>query len=144
MAGPGGAGAGRIGDLRGVLLFVAAHWDQLSPGERFGVVLALTAIFPVAGAFAAPRFPALATTLFAIGTVTAGAGIFTAAQIFNLEEHWPNGILLWAIAALGGWILLRDWAQSAMLAILAPAWLASEWALRTEHYPGTERILLAG
>ena len=43
---------------------------------------------------------------------------------------------MWAIAALGGWILLRDWAQSGMLAILAPAWLASEWSLRTEQLPG--------
>jgi uncharacterized membrane protein len=137
-------GLGGLVICAGVLLFVAAHWDQLSPGERFGVVLALTAVFPVAGAFAAPRFPALATTLFAIGTVTAGAGIFTTAQIFNLEEHWPNGILLWAIAALGGWILLRDWAQAAMLAILVPAWVASEWAVRTEHYQSPERILFAG
>jgi uncharacterized membrane protein len=137
-------GLGGLVICAGVLLFVAAHWDQLSPGERFGVVLALTAIFPVAGAFAAPRFPALATTLFAIGTVTAGAGIFTTAQIFNLEEHWPNGILLWAIAALGGWLLLRDWAQSAMLAILAPAWLASEWSVRTDNYRISDQISLTG
>jgi uncharacterized membrane protein len=137
-------GLGGLVICAGVLLFVAAHWDQLSPGERFGVVLALTAIFPVAGAFAAPRFPALATTLFAIGTVTAGAGIFTTAQIFSLEEHWPNGILLWAIAALGGWLLLRDWAQSAMLAILVPAWLASEWSVRTNYYRISDQIFLTG
>ena len=137
-------GLGGLVICAGVLLFVAAHWDQLSPGERFGVVLALTAVFPAAGAFAAPRFPSLATTLFAIGTVTAGAGIFTTAQIFNLEEHWPNGILLWAVAALGGWILLRDWAQAALLAILAPAWVASEWMLRTEHSQGADQILFAG
>src|ERR1700722_8963305 len=137
-------GLGGLVICAGVLLFVAAHWDQLSPGERFSVVLALTAIFPILGAFAAPRFPALATTLFAIGTVTAGAGIFTSAQIFNLEEHWPNGILLWAIAALGGWLLLRDWAQSAMLAILAPAWLASEWSIRTNNYRYGDQILFAG
>src|ERR1700743_655749 len=55
-------GLGGLVICAGVLLFVAAHWDQLSPGERFSVVLVLTAIFPVAGAFAAPRFPALATT----------------------------------------------------------------------------------
>jgi uncharacterized membrane protein len=137
-------GLGGLVICAGVLLFVAAHWDQLSPGERFSVVLFLTAIFPVLGVFAAPRFPALATTLFAVGTVTAGAGIFTSAQIFNLEEHWPNGVLLWAIAALAGWLLLRDWAQSAMLAILAPAWLATEWTTRWENYLGTSRIFLAG
>src|SRR5215813_5163676 len=137
-------GLGGLVICAGVLLFVAAHWDQLSPGDRFAVVLILTAVFPVLGAFAAPRFPALATTLFAIGTVTTGAGIFTSAQIFNIGEHWPNGIFLWALAAVGGWLLLRDWPQSAMLAILGPAWLASEWSVRTEHYQVSNEILLAG
>jgi hypothetical protein len=31
----------------GVLLFVAAHWDELSPGGRFSLVLALVAVFHV-------------------------------------------------------------------------------------------------
>jgi uncharacterized membrane protein len=137
-------GLGGLVICAGVLLFVAAHWDELSPGERFTVVALLTAVFPVLGAFAAPQFPALATTLFAVGTVTTGAGIFMTAQIFNLEEHWPNGILLWALAALAGWILLRDWPQAAMLAILAPAWLASDWSVRTENYRGGSQIMLAG
>src|ERR1700722_11830013 len=137
-------GLGGLVICAGVLLFVAAHWDELSPGERFTVVVFLTAVFPVLGAFAAPRFPALATTLFAVGTVRTGAGIFMTAQIFNLEEHWPNGILLWALAALAGWVLLRDWPQAAMLAILAPAWVASDWSLRTANYQGGSQITLAG
>src|SRR5690242_19663611 len=81
----------------GVLLFVAAHWDELSPASRFSLVLLLVAAFPVAGAFTAQRFPPLSVTFYAIGTVCVGAGVFLAAQIFNLQEHWPNGILLWAI-----------------------------------------------
>jgi uncharacterized membrane protein len=137
-------GLGGLVICAGVLLFVAAHWDELSPGERFTSVVVLTAVFPLLGAFTAPRFPALATTLFAVGTVTTGAGIFMSAQIFNLEEHWPNGILLWALAALAGWLLLRDWPQAAMLAILAPAWLASEWSSRTGLYQVGNQILLAG
>jgi uncharacterized membrane protein len=137
-------GLGGVVICAGVLLFVAAHWDQLSPGERFTLVLTLTALFPICGAFASARFPALATTLYAIGTVCTGAGIFMAAQIFNLEEHWPNGILLWAVAALAGWLLLRDWPQATMLAVLAPAWLASEWLVRTEHYWGPDRIVVEG
>jgi uncharacterized membrane protein len=137
-------GLGGLVICAGVLLFVAAHWDELGPGERFSVVVVLTAVFPVLGAFTAPRFPALATTLFAVGTVTTGAGIFMSAQIFNLEEHWPNGILLWALAALAGWLLLRDWPQAAILAILAPAWLASDWSIRTQNYEGGSQVTLAG
>ncbi len=84
----------------GVLLFVAAHWDELSPAWRFTLVLFLVAVFPIAGALTEERFPALSTTFYAIGTVCVGAGIFLTAQIFNLQEHWPSGILMWAI---GGW-----------------------------------------
>jgi uncharacterized membrane protein len=87
----------------GVLLFVAAHWDELSPAWRFSLVLLLVAAFPVAGTFTSERFPALSVTFYTIGTVCVGAGVFLAAQIFNLQEHWPNGILLWAIGALAGW-----------------------------------------
>ena len=43
----------------GVLLFVAAHWDTLSPGGRFGLVLGMVALFHVAGALSAERFPPL-------------------------------------------------------------------------------------
>ncbi len=128
----------------GVLLFVAAHWDELSPAARFTLVLLLVAIFHVGGAAAAEHFPQLSTMLHAVGTACLGAGIFLAAQIFNLEEHWPSGILLWGIGALLGWLLLRDWVQPTLAALLIPAWLAGEWSLAREGYGGGEQILAEG
>ncbi len=128
----------------GILLFVAAHWDELSPAWRFSLVLLLVAAFPAAGAFAAEHFPALSVTFYAIGAVCVGAGIFLAAQIFNLQEHWPNGILLWAIGALAGWVLLRNWTQAALLALLVPAWLAGEWEVRTESLQVSSQLMLEG
>src|SRR5437868_11878682 len=128
----------------GVLLFVSAHWDELSPAWRFTLVLLLVAAFPVAASFTVDRFPALSNTFFAIGTVCCGAGIFLAAQIFNLQEHWPNGILLWALGALAGWLLLHNWAQAALLSMLAPAWLAGEWEVRAQHYQITDRLIVEG
>lgn len=111
----------------GVLLFVAAHWDELTPGSRFALVLLLVAAFPVGGALSSEKFQALSTTFHAIGTVCLGAGIFLAAQIFNLEANWTNGILLWAAGALIGWLLLRKWPHAALLAILVPTWLVGRW-----------------
>ena len=137
-------GIGGVLLCAGVLLFVAAHWDELSPAWRFTLVLLMVAAFPVAGALAADRFPALSTTFYAIGTVCTGAGIFLAAQIFNLQEHWPNGILLWAIGALVGWLLLRNWAQAMLLALLVPAWLCGEWELRTEGFAVSSRLMAEG
>src|SRR6266852_9108306 len=128
----------------GVLLFVAAHWDELSPAWRFTLVLFLVAVFPLAGALTEERFPALSTTFYAIGTICVGAGIFLTAQIFNLQEHWPSGILMWAIGALAGWLILRHWTQAALLALLVPAWLAGEWEVRTQGFAVSNRLITEG
>jgi uncharacterized membrane protein len=128
----------------GILLFVAAHWDELSPAWRFTLVLFLVALFPIAGALTEERFPALSTTFYAIGTICVGAGIFLTAQIFNLQEHWPTGILMWAIGALAGWLLLRHWTQAALLALLVPGWLVGEWEVRTQGFVVSNRALTEG
>jgi len=113
----------------GALLFVSAHWDSLSPEVRFALVTPLVAVFHVGGALTAERFPAMATTMHAIGTAALGAGIFLAGQIFNLDEHWPGGLMLWALGAALAWALLRSWPQTAFVALLAPAWLLAEWSV---------------
>lgn len=125
----------------GVLLFVAAHWDKLSPASRFSLVLLMVAGFHTGGALAAERFSALATTLHALGTIALGAGIFLAGQIFNLQEHWPGGLMLWALGAWLAWVLLRDWVQVTLVAILTPAWLAAEWIVVTDFEPASNLAL---
>jgi uncharacterized membrane protein len=111
----------------GILLFVAAHWEQLTPASQFALVLLMVAAFPVAGALTSEKFSAMSTTFHAIGTICLGAGIYLAAQIFNLQANWTNGILLWALGALIGWLLLRQWPHAALLAVLMPIWLAGQW-----------------
>ncbi|MGH9794845.1 MAG: DUF2157 domain-containing protein [Candidatus Acidiferrales bacterium] len=125
----------------GVLLFVAAHWDELSPAARFALVLLMVGVFHTGGALAAERFAALASVLHAVGTVTLGAGIFLAGQIFHLQEHWPGGVMMWAAGAWIGWALLRDWPQAALAAVLTPAWLAGEWLVATERLAGGDQLL---
>ena len=128
----------------GVLLFVAAHWDALSPAVRFTLVLFLVALFHVAAALTASLFTVLATTLHAVGTVCLGAGIFLAGQIFNLQEHWPGGLMLWSIGACVSFGLLRDWPQAALVALLLPAWFAGEWIEATRHFSFSEKPLVQG
>lgn len=128
----------------GVLLFVASHWDSLSPTGRFSLTLAMVAIFHVAATCSAVRFPPLSSALHAVGTVSLGAGIFLAAQIFHLQEHWPGGVMLWALGAWGAWALLHDWPQAALAAILTPVWLAGEWTEATRGWQGGEKVLAEG
>jgi len=114
----------------GVLLFVSAHWDDLSPGQRMALVLLMVAVFHTGGAFAAERFGGLAVALHTVGTLTLGAAIALAGQIFQLQEHWPAAVLVWAVGAALAWALLGHWTQGALTAILIPYWLAGEWVFR--------------
>jgi Predicted membrane protein (DUF2157) len=117
----------------GVVLFVSANWDQLGPIARFIIVIAMVAIFHVAAGFTRESFRGLSTALHAIGTVSTGAAIALVGQIFNIQEHWPAAILLWALAALAGWALLHDEAQQILTLLLFPAWLCCELAYATER-----------
>jgi uncharacterized membrane protein len=124
----------------GVLLFVAANWQWLSPWGRFALLAVTISVLHAGGGITAARSPALATTLHAVGTAALGGGIFLAGQVFNLAEHWPAGFLLWAAGAAAALWLLRDWPQAVWLAILAPAWLIGEWLasdLAHSQRPGT-------
>jgi uncharacterized membrane protein len=121
-------GLGGLLLIAGVLLFVAAHWDDMSPTGRFVLVLAMIAAAHAGGAFAARSSAGLSATLHAVGTGALGAGVYLAGQIFNMAEHWPGALMLWSIGAAVGVWLLRQWPQVLWLAVLGPAWLWGEWA----------------
>lgn len=129
----------------GVLLFVSAHWEEIAPSSRFSLVVLMVAVFHACGAYAGQKMEALATALHGIGTAALGAGIALSGQIFNMAEHWPSAILMWAVGAWIGWLLRRDWVQLSFAAILTPAWIGAEWV---EAHPKDEKfvtlILLQG
>ena len=117
----------------GVLLFVSAHWDELSPGARMALVLTMVASFHAAGAAVAERFISLSVALHTVGTLALGAAIALTGQIFQLQEHWPAAILLWGVGAAMAWYILRHWTQAVLAAILFPYWLGGEWVVRYPH-----------
>src|SRR5664280_2568469 len=120
----------------GVALFVSAHWDKLGPAARYAIVIAMVAVFHLAAGIARKGFQGLSTALHAVGTLSTGAAIALVGQIFNIQEHWPAAILLWALAALAGWILLHDEAQQTLTLLLFPAWLLSEFSYYAEGHIG--------
>jgi len=120
----------------GVVLFVSAHWDEIGPGARYVLVIAMVAVFHLTGAWARERFRGLSTALHAVGTIATGAAIALVGQIFNIQEHWPGAVMLWAIAAAAGWILLRDEAQQTLALLLFPAWLFCEFSFAAQGHIG--------
>jgi uncharacterized membrane protein len=112
----------------GVILFVSSHWDRLGPAARFTLVMSMVTIFHLVGAIARDKYKATSTVLHAVGTISTGAAIALVGQIFNIQEHWPAAVLMWAIAAAVGWLLLRDQAQQTLTLLLFPSWLICEWS----------------
>jgi uncharacterized membrane protein len=122
----------------GVVLFVSAHWEEISPGARYVLVMAMVAVLHLGGAAARERYLGLSSALHAVGTIATGAAIALVGQIFNIQEHWPAAVLLWAIAAFVGWALLRDEAQQTLTLLLFPAWIISEFCYATQSYIGQD------
>jgi uncharacterized membrane protein len=129
---------GAIALACGVVLFVSAHWDDMGPGLRYALVIAMVAVFHLGGAWGREHFRGLSTALHAVGTVATGAAIALVGQIFNIQEHWPAAILLWAIAAAAGWVLLQDEAQQILTLLLFPAWILSEFSFAAERHIGED------
>jgi hypothetical protein len=96
----------------------------------------MVSFFHLGGSWARKRFRVLSTALHAVGTLSTGAAIYLVGQIFNIEEHWPAAVLMWALAALAGWILLHDEAQQTLTLLLFPAWLLSEFSYYAEGHIG--------
>jgi uncharacterized membrane protein len=120
----------------GVILFVSAHWEQFTPGGRFALVVAMVAVFHIAGGLAKTNFRGLSIALHAVGTLSSGPAIMVVGDIFNLDYHWHSVVLLWALGALAGWMLLRDQAQQILALLLVPAWIFCELGVRTDNYIG--------
>ncbi len=122
---------------------MAAHWSELSPGVRFGLILAL--VLAAHGVAVIRRgSTALSVVMHAVGTGFCGAGIFLAGQIFHLQAHWPAAFMLWSAGAAAGWWLLRQWPQGVWLAILVPIWLGGEYSERVGFFRGSDAPLWGG
>jgi uncharacterized membrane protein len=125
----------------GVVLFVSAHWDQMGPGARYALVMAMVAVFHLGGAWARASYRGLSTALHAVGTVTIGTAIALVGQIFNIQDHWPAAILMWALAAAAAWMLLRDEAQQTLTLLLFPAWILAELDFYSQGHIGQDVYL---
>lgn len=111
----------------GVLLFVSANWELLSPFVRMTLVVAMVLVFHAAGALLRDRFESMAVAMHALGTAALGASLYLTGQIYNLDTRWSMGAFLWTVGAAAGWALLRQWPQAAMAAVLLPYWLTVEY-----------------
>jgi uncharacterized membrane protein len=106
----------------GIILLFAYNWDDIPKAGKLALVFGSLMAAHAAGLWLQAKNdwrPRLGEAFSLLGTMLFGAGIWLIAQIYNIDEHYPNGFLMWALGALAlAWAL-----QSVPQAILATALL---------------------
>ena len=109
----------------GVLMFVAANWDVMSRLSRLALLLAALWGALLAGAELTRRGHAwFSEGALLLAAAIFGANIWLIAQMYHIEGHYPDAILLWSLGALLVAVLLHG--QAAMVLAMG---LLGYWAL---------------
>ncbi len=105
----------------GVILLLAYNWDDLPKFVKLALLFGSMLAAHAAGARlrGQPGWrPQLGEALSLLGSVLFGANIWLVAQIYNIDEHFPNGFLFWGLGALAlAWAM--DSVPQALLAVVA-------------------------
>ena len=122
-----GVGAVVIG--LGVVLLLAYNWHAIPKFGKLGMIFGalLAAHWGGQRLFEAADWRRqLGEALSVLGTMLFGAGIWLVAQVYHIDEHYPNGFLFWAVGALGMAWAMPSVAQGVMAALALTAWGGSE------------------
>jgi uncharacterized membrane protein len=110
----------------GVILFFAYNWQDIPKAAKLALVFGALAAAH-GGAMRAARSTqpnrALVEGLQALGTMLFGAGIWLIAQIYHIDEHYPNAFLVWSLGALA-----LAWAMPSLVQALLALFVISFWA----------------
>ncbi len=113
----------------GVILFFAYNWEDLPKFAKLGVVFVALLGSHGAGLWIGWRSAdqrSLVEGLHILGTMLFGAGIWLIAQIYHIDEHYPNAFLFWSLGALGFAWTLPSLAQGFLAVLLISLWSAFE------------------
>ncbi|MBA2127548.1 DUF2157 domain-containing protein [Hyphomicrobium methylovorum] len=137
--------AGALAVLASVLFgfaaisFVAAHWADVPRLARLGLLLAsIWAGYGVAGVFAGRDQPAFADAAVLFSSAMFGASIMLISQMYHLDGHAPDAVLLWWVAALFAGVLLRSDPTLGFAMVLVCVWSGMETTSRSfvgVHWP---------
>jgi uncharacterized membrane protein len=110
----------------GVILFFAYNWQELPKAAKLALAIGALAVAHGSAMVLARRVDAsrgLVEGLHVLGTMLFGAGIWLVAQIYHIDEHYPNAFLVWSLGALA-----LAWAMPSSVQALLALFLVTLWA----------------
>jgi uncharacterized membrane protein len=97
------SGLGAVVVGLGVILLLAYNWAEIPKFGKLGLVFGSIVAAHSAGLWLrwkpSPNSE-LGEALSLLGTMLFGAGIWLVAQVYHIDEHFPNGFLFWGLGAL--------------------------------------------
>lgn len=130
----------------GVILLFAYNWHAIPKFGKLAIVFGALAAAHGAGLWfhqRSTRFRGLGEGLTVLGTMLYGAGIWLVAQIYHIQEHYPNAFLFWALGALALAWALPSVAQALVAAVLLTVWSGCEGLGFRSPLPLAPVLLLA-
>ncbi len=115
--------------IAGCILLIAANWQQLPAVCKFTLFFVLFAGIHGCGLWLRLRkrpLPRTAEVLNFIGMGLFLGGVGLVAQVYHLDNHAPNAILLWLVATLPLMVLLRSPSLTGMAVFALLVWLHME------------------
>src|SRR5687768_13243210 len=123
------ASAGALVIGLGVILLFAYNWNEIPKFGKLALVL-MTVVGAHTGGLVLYKRPGwqqrLGEAFLLLGTMLYGAGIWLVAQIYHIDEHYPNGFLLWALGALALAWILESLPHALLATVLLAIWGSSE------------------
>lgn len=121
----------------GIITFFAAHWAGMSKLLKLLLLFGSMSGVYITAAVTRENLPRVSQSLWLLGVILFGANVMLIAQIYNIDSHYPNGVLMWALGAL-----LVAYAIPAQLALAAAIALGVLWTgmehmdfNRSVHWP---------
>ncbi len=110
----------------GVILLFAYNWSDMGKFSKLAVIFSALIAAHLFAFFLRTRHHVYSESLFALGSMLMGAGIFLVGQVYHLDSHYPNAFLFWSLGALALAWALPSLTQAFMAIVLVITWHLSE------------------
>lgn len=111
----------------GVITFFAANWQVMPKLLKLSVLFGtMWAAFAAAGWAKVREHGWLSESMLLLGVLLFGANIMLVAQIYHIDAHYPDGVMVWSLGGLLVAWLLRSPAAFAAALLLTVLWSGME------------------
>jgi uncharacterized membrane protein len=124
------------------ITLIGANWESIPRGVRMAGLIIITLGIQAAGVFKYRRNRInSAISLFFLGSLFYGASIMLIAQVYHIGEHYPDGILWWALGVLPLGLILNSTSLMLLASALGFIWFFTETSLH--YFPVVFPVFLA-